>query len=386
MYNVLWIDDQYKDAEMIQFAIEADNNGLLLDGYPSFEEGFDALERKLEYYDVILLDGLFFEKKGQEVGTEDEAGIGMAIARINELKSRKFFPWFVLSGKDKFTKAENSLLKANKARCFDKTNPTDVVKLFEEMKVAASHQPDAQLKHKYADLLEMCSDQLLGPEHFSRLYPLIKHIEYNGKVNGGEDILTAVRKIVEGLFATLAQYQIIPNQLVGEKGWINGSSHFLSDRHNDYILQTEIVPPLVAFNIHRLLDIIQDGSHAYGELKYKVDKYMKDSQSDYFFRSTVFLLFDVLLWFKVFIANNIDKEVNKGRWGSKVSNDDWILGYVKEIKVNGWGVFQPNSTSNTIDIPDYMIKEHKLNQDDSMKVIPKQSPDGKRTFIKAISK
>ena len=43
MYKVLWIDDQYKDDEMIQFAIEADNEGLILEGYPSFEEGLSIL-------------------------------------------------------------------------------------------------------------------------------------------------------------------------------------------------------------------------------------------------------------------------------------------------------------------------------------------------------
>ena len=64
----------------------------------------------LELYDVILLDGMFFEKKDQEIGTEDESGIGMAIRKINQLSSKKAFPWFVLSGKDKFTKSENMLL------------------------------------------------------------------------------------------------------------------------------------------------------------------------------------------------------------------------------------------------------------------------------------
>lgn len=317
MYRVLWVDDQHKDAGMIQFVIEAKNNGLILESYSSFEEGFDALERKIEHFDAILLDGLFFEKKGQESGTEDESGIGMAIAKINELKSRKIFPWFVLSGKDKFTKGENSLLKANKANCFDKTNPTDVVKLFEEMKTAARQQPEAQLKDRYHELLEICSDKIIGQAHFSRLFKLVKYVENGTKVEGGEDVLNAVRKIVEGLFNVLAQKQIIPNELVGEKGWINGSSLFLSDKHNDYVIQTEIIPPLVAFNIHRLLDIIQDGSHAYGELKYKVDKYMRDSQSDYFFRSTVFLSFDLLIWFKQFIENNTDKDTNKARWSKK---------------------------------------------------------------------
>ena len=71
MYKVLWIDDQYQDAEMVHFAIDAENEGLLLDGYSSYEEGFEVLEKNLEQYDIILLDGLLFEKKGQEVGTED---------------------------------------------------------------------------------------------------------------------------------------------------------------------------------------------------------------------------------------------------------------------------------------------------------------------------
>ena len=156
MYNILWIDDQHNDPEMIQFAIEAENKGLVLEGYESSEEGFIALENKFEYFDLILLDGLFFEKKGQERGTEDESGIGSAIAKINELRARKIFPWFVLSGKDKFTKGENTLLKANKAECYDKTNPSDVEKLFNDMRSAAIKQPDTQLKHKFASLLEIC--------------------------------------------------------------------------------------------------------------------------------------------------------------------------------------------------------------------------------------
>jgi len=314
MYKVLWIDDQYKDAEMIQFAIEADNEGLILEGYPSFEEGFDALEKKLEHFDVILLDGLFFEKKDQEAGTEDESGIGMAIAKINELKSRKVFPWFVLSGKDKFTKGENSLLKANKAKCFDKTNPADVVKLFEEMKSAASQQPEAQLKHKYADLLEICFEELLGAEHFSRLFTLIKHIENVQKLSNTEDMLNPIRKIIERMFTRMADREIIPEAIISNKGWINGSSLFLANKHADYEHLAEIIPPLVSENVHRLLNIIQDASHGEGELKLKVDQYLKTAQSDFLYRSSVYLLFDLLLWFKEFMINNPDKDTNKARW------------------------------------------------------------------------
>jgi len=386
MYKVLWIDDQYKDTEMIQFAIEADNEGLILEGYPSFEEGFEVLERKLEHFDVILLDGLFFEKKGQEAGTEDESGIGMAIAKINELKNRKVFPWFVLSGKDKFTKGENSLLKANRAKCFDKTNPSDVVKLFEEMKLAASQQPEAQLKFKYADLLETCSDQLIGTEHFARLFALITHIENIEKLANTEDMLNPIRKIIERMFTQMADRGVIPEPIISNKGWINGSSLFLANKHSNYEHLSEITPPLVSENIHRLLNIIQDASHGEGELRLKVDQYLKTAQSDFLYRSCVFLLFDLLLWFKEFMENNPDKDANKARWKIKVINGDWITGKVTRIAENGWGTFLPENGIATVSIPPKMVTDNHLNETDSIKIIAEPSPDGTKTFIKAISR
>jgi len=384
MYKALWIDDQYKDPEMIQFAIEADNEGLILDGYPSFEEGFEALERKLEQYDVILLDGLFFEKKGQVAGTEDVSGIGMAISKINELKSRKVFPWFVLSGKDKFTKGENSLLKANKAKCFDKTNPADVVKLFEEMTLAASQQPDVQLKFKYANLLETCSDQLLGAECFSRLFTLIKQIENTEKIANTKDLLVPIRKTIERMFTRMADRGIIPKEIISNKGWITVSSVFIANKHTDYEYISEITPRLISENFYRLLNIVQDGLHGNGELKFKVDQYLETAQSDYFYRSCVYLLFDLLLWFKKFMENNPDIDINKSRWKSKVSNGGWIPGTVNRIAENGYGTFQPENELTTISILPKMVSDNQLNENDSIKIIAEQSPDGKKTHIKAI--
>ena len=384
MYRVLWIDDQYKDVEMIQCAIEADNSGLLLEGYASFEEGFEVIERNLELFDLILLDGLFFEKKGQVAGTEDESGIGMAIAKINELKNKKVFPWFVLSGKDKFTKGENSLLKANKAKCFDKTNPYDVVKLFEEMKLAASQQPEAQLKHLYFELLETCSDELLGHENFSRVFALVKHIENIDKLANSEDKLNPIRKIIERMFSRMAEKGIIPEAIITNKGWINGSSLFLSKKHSDYEYLADIIPPIVSENIHRLLNIIQDASHIDGELRLKVDLYLKTAKSDYLYRSCVYLMFDLLLWFNDYIKNNSNINTNKERWRSKIINSDWINGAVIRIAENGWGTFQPETSHKTISIPPKMISDNNLKEHDLIKIKAEPSQDGLRIHIKEI--
>ncbi len=386
MYKVLWIDDQFRDTEMIQFAIEADNEGLSLDGYPSFEEGFEALEKDLKNYDIILLDGLFFEKKGQEIGTEDESGIGMAIAKINELKSKKVFPWFVLSGKDKFTKGENSLLMANKAKCFDKTNPTDVIRLFDQMKKAARQQPDLQLKHNYSDLLEVCLDDYLGSTHYSRLFSLIRHVENLERLSSTEDMLNPIRKIIERIFIRMAEIGIIPEAIVANKVWINGSSLFLSNRHSDYDHQSEIIPPVIGENIHRLLNIIQDASHSDGDLKLRIDQYLKGAQSDYLYRSCVYLLFDMLLWFKDYIDSHGNCELNKSLWKSKLDSGEWIKGSVTRIADNGWGTFKPDNSYSKISIRPEVVKEKGLIESHQIKVKTEPSPDGTKTFIKAISK
>lgn len=383
MYNILWIDDQHETPEMIQFKIEADNEGLFLEGYTSFEEGFSALDRKVEYFDVILLDGLFFEKKEQEAGTEDEIGIGMAIAKINEFKNRKIFPWFVLSGKDKFTKGENSLLIGNKAKCFDKTNPDDVVRLFEEIRLAAKEQPDIQLKHKYANVLEACSDTLLGEEKYATIFTFIKHIENIEKLTNTEDMLTSIRKVLERMFTRMAECEIIPEAIISNPGWMNGSSRFLADDHSDYAHLSEFIPPLVSENIYRLLNITQDGSHSDGKLKLKVDQYLKNTQSDFLYRSCVFLLFDLLLWFKDFIEKNPHKDINRTRW--KI-NDDWITGSVSQINPNGWGTFKPDDESFTIGIrPDKVAANH-LKEGDSIQVTTKPSSDGTKIYIKNIKR
>ena len=121
MIKVIWFDDQYKDLE--QFKIRAENQGFDLEGYESAEEGIKVLKKKYQAFDLILLDGLFYKNKGQEKGTVSVEGIGNVIREIHELRTKKIFPYFVLSGQDKFTKEENTLLKANSARCYDKKNP-----------------------------------------------------------------------------------------------------------------------------------------------------------------------------------------------------------------------------------------------------------------------
>jgi hypothetical protein len=83
---------------------------------------------------------------------------------------------------------------------------------------------------------------------------------------------------------------------------------------------------------------------------------------------------------------NSDKETNKANWKSKVSNGDWITGTVTRIADNGWGTFQPANAHTTISITPKMVTDNQLNEKDIIKIIAEPSPDGNKTFIKAINR
>jgi hypothetical protein len=385
-FTVLWIDDEHNDTKMLPFILEAEGEGLILEGYKSFEEGFDILEKNLNRYDAILLDGMFFEKKDQVSGTEDETGLGMAIAKLNELKARKFFPWFVLSGKVEFTKSNNSIIKANKARCFDKTNPKDVVDLFVTIKETTANQGDTKIKYKYNRVLQVCSDKYIGEKHFDRVLKLIKDLENNISTENPEDLLNPLRKIVEAIFSMLGKIGVIPDEILKSQGAINKSSLFLSSKHKEYKYNRVVVPPIIGENIYRLLNILQDASHAEGELKLRVDDYLKFSGSDYLYKSCILTTLDLLVWVRDFADKNPDKNTNLTFW-SKVNKDtEWISGKVVQIAANGFGTFKSDVDLKTISITPKQIHEYVLKESDLIKVKAAPSPNGLKTYIKEVEK
>jgi hypothetical protein len=376
-YNILWIDDEHEN--WMEFKILAERASIKLTSFKSFDEGFDHLEKNLELIDGVLLDAMFFQSKNQTKGTEDLKGLAAAHRRLIQLESKKFLPRFILSGQTRLD--IDNTFEQTYGKHYRKSNLHDIEKLFIDIKDQADQLPDAQIKQKYIKLFELCTERYLGVEQFSRLFTLIRHIENVEMLSDTEDMLNPIRKIIERIFRRMAENGIIPESLS-----TNASSRFLAQKQVEYEYLFEIVPPIISEGFHRLVNITQDGSHGEGELKLKVDQYLKSAQSDYLYRSCVFLLFDLLLWFKEFMDNNSNKDTNKARWKSKVSNGVWIAGTVTRIADNGWGTFQPDKAHATISIPPKMVTDNHLNETDSIKIIAEPSPDRTKTFIKAISR
>ena len=308
-YNILWIDDQYKD--LFQFIIDAENENIFLDGFTSFEEGFDHLEMNIHNYDGVLLDALFFEKRDQIEGSEDLKGLRKAIDKLNELKHIKSLPFFILSGQTRFEK--DNTFEELYGKHFRKNNPNDISLLFNSIKEKADKLIDTQLKHKYQRVFDVCEKEYLGERIKTRLFNILKIME-DDQLLSTEDHFNQIRKILESIFIKMSDLNLLPKDIISNRGWINGSSLFLSDRHSEYKHIGNYIHPFIAHTFHKLLDVIQDASHGEGELKLKVDDYVRLAKTSYTYNSCVFQLLEIIIWFKTIVDNNSDKEKNKLLW------------------------------------------------------------------------
>ena len=306
-YNVLWIDDQHEFLDAVHKT--ATDFDIKLWPYKSMNAGCGELEANPSKYDAVLLDAKFFENETDVPGTEDTRWVHQAKDRIRDLDNT--IAYFVLTGQAK-TYASPEFNNAF-PHVFNKGVDEDEDALFKMLVDACQNRELTKLKHKYFNPFEMCTDSYLGIKHFDRLYNLVLDIENPSQIKIAQDSLTGIRKIVEAIFSKLHEIGCIPDDIMQDKGWISGSSFFLSGKNSNYTYNQNIIHPVVAFNIFKILSVSQDGSHNEGS-NLGVDAYMAANTNTFLYQSTVLLLLDTLDYLRPFIDNNSDIEKNQAKW------------------------------------------------------------------------
>jgi hypothetical protein len=359
LYKILWIDDEHEELSGIKG--RARRNGLLLIPFKSLNGGLTELEKNYTLYDGVLLDAKCFENEDDSSGSEDTEFSIQAKDRIIQIPKK--FELFVLTGQAEAY--EDKTYGKVFSKLYKKGVDEDIQRLFDDLKSAAQKLDDTQVKHKYQALLAVCEESYLGSNQFERLFALLKHLENFEPIRNTEDKLNPLRKVIEVMFSRLGDIGLIPENILNSNGWINGSSLFLSNKHSDYEFTQEVVPAIICENIHRLLNVTHDVSHGSGNLRLKVDEYLKNVSNDYLYRSCIFLLFDILIWFKDFIDSHPNVRENKGLYrlkeqpGTISDSNGWIKGEVYEINSSGWGKFLSECGRIELNVPDFLIKPKK---------------------------
>jgi hypothetical protein len=299
-YKVLWIDDVFEQLDL--FYEEALANDIVLFGYKSFEEAFENFEYKIFEYDAILLDALFFKSKNQVSGSEDLKGLSLAKDKIAEFRKLRNIPYFILSGQTKLE--NNDTFLETYGEHYKKQNPDQVIKLFADIKSASDGQVITQIRHKYQEVFDVCTDKYIGQDAAKALLEALRFTDNEQITSSTEDLFNPIRKIIEKVFSKFNNLGILPDEVFKAKGWINQSSIFLAGNNSSYKMKVEILPPAIAYILKCVLQLIQDASHSEGELKLKIDGHVKSLQTPYLYKSVVFQLLDILIWFKKYADEN----------------------------------------------------------------------------------
>ncbi|MDA9089711.1 hypothetical protein N9K15_02080 [Maribacter arcticus] len=380
-YNILWIDDEHDDEALIPFILLAEQHDILLDGYGSFKEGFYALEDNINYYDVILLDALFFEDEKSE--TPNPAGLGSAIQKINELRNKKSFPFFVLSGQTHFTEVTNPILEAFKLRCYNKKNPDDVKELLETIKAQADMQIDLQIKHENQLLFNVLRSY---PDSTRDTYiSIFKGLK--GLNNQFDDQLyfTQLRIILELFFRKANAIGLLHDKCVQVKGSqvnLTESCQFLSGydaKHSKVNCLVTHFPKIIANHVKNIIHTTGAASHSSEVDTTKnldIEAYRKEIKTPYLLYSLALQLMDVLIWFDGYGKSNNDIDKNKSYWQDieyDVDGNKYETQEITKVAENGWGAVLVNNGDKSVSIYKGEMARLNLSVGDKIKFIVKDT-------------
>lgn len=349
IYKVLWLDDKHEESENVKE--EAYQQGIELIGITNSTEGIKELQDHLQHYDALVVDGLFYETPFDTGDALNQDALYKVARYLDSISSVKTIPWFILSGQDSFTKEENLVVKMYKNnKVYDKNNDDDYVKLWSDIKFEADNQRHTQIRHKYKQVFDLCTEEFIGEKSAKRLLNLLKGVEYDELSDRVEDNFTPIRKVIEKLYSAFHRAKFLPQEVIYGDGSINRCSIFLAGGHKEYEC-APVLHPTVAFMLKNVLDVIQDGSHDRDHLRLGIDQYVTEIRTPYLFKSAVFQLLDILIWSKEFLDQNRDLEKNDLTWKAKepASDQMWIEGKIIKV-LNGYGTFLPSTGGPTLSI------------------------------------
>lgn len=318
-YNILWIDDEHNDEALLPFILQAEQQGIILEGYGSFKEGFNALEANLNFYDVILLDALFFEDENSQ--TPNPAGLGSAIKKINELIPKKAFPYFVLSGQTHFTEHTNPILEAFQLKCYNKKNPDDVKELLINIKAEAGTQLELQIKHENQTLFEVLKQY---PNTVRDTFiSIFKGLKGFNPLFDDQLYFTQLRIILESMFRMANAFGLLHDKCVqinGNQVNLYESYLFLSGldtKHLKVSCSKTHFPKIISNNVKNIIHTTGAASHTTTvdiTQNIHIQAYRKDVNTPYLLYSLALQLIDVLIWFDRYSKLKNDIKLNKSYW------------------------------------------------------------------------
>lgn len=302
VYNVIWADDECdtlkKDASIRK--LFDDKKIEVLSHVATSEELKDAIERYKDRIDAVIVDGNFTKEKVEYVEPTDISGLIHTLSFIELFNAKRDIPFFLYTARkvllqeickngelDYFLNNNRIIQKGNIGELGDK-----IIKDVDHI-----HSIEFMVKKKYQSLINIAKE--VDEQCADNLHQFLLDEARDKNFDRSVDLFNNLRDILEKVQDLCKDNQIIP----AEVNSLNDFKYFwgwkgLQRDGKTYKPKEGLLPKPIAHTIQQLIDITQDGSHKRQDLNLHVSEYATAAKSPFLFRACLYLVMDILRWYK----------------------------------------------------------------------------------------
>ncbi len=271
-YKVLWIDDKWEQIESFKEVLEI--NGFDVITSTNAVEGMEIFESHLEEWSGVILDAKVLYSPDSQVDTLK--GLRYSLDKINELKSKRFVPHYILTGQPDLSSA-STFAEMHEGIYYEKDK--DEEKLIEDLKRNADSLHETQIIHKYQTVFDT------WPESQHDLLRILTVLENEDWQNNS--VLNDIRKIMTDVMERCYErgFCLVKN---------NGSNLAECSRMLGNKYMEPLIPVYVQRSMHSCVEITNPGSH-----RTETDDSVKSGRAPYLIRSLIYDMLNILYWCRI---------------------------------------------------------------------------------------
>lgn len=314
MYNILWIDDNWKAQKA--FLRTCKREGMNISAYTTRIEGIRHLKDNLDVWDAVILDARMYDASEDE--SPSTSGMYKCREEIIRLQHKKHLPVFIFTGEeDLFNDDEFNNATAHKY--FSKLRGEELI---ESLLDTLKNSDDAEIKNRFKDVFGALENFITDEEYYlqctNTLVKLLKKAKHVKDCNSDVDY-NDIRKVLECMLYSCVDHGIIPEILYNktdsskdEKNMslaVGNCIHYLRGEKVKFVNvrygnEGDRITPYYITSILFLLKSIGDtGSHA--------ERGEPSPLTDYCLYSLAFGLCEVIMWFNKYLLDHPDKDENR---------------------------------------------------------------------------
>lgn len=302
VYNVIWADDECDTLknDMGIRKLFIDKHIEVLKYVPTSEALKDAIECYKDRIDAVIVDGNFSRSEVEYVESDDISGLIHTLSFIELFNVKRDIPFYLYTARkimlqgickngeiDYFVKNERLIQKGNIVNL--------AVKIIKD--VDHIHSIEFMVKKKYQSLIDIAKE--VDIQCSENLYQFLLDEARDRNFDKSVDLFNNLRDILERVQDLCKDNGIIPDEVYS----LNDFKYFWGYKGfkgKDFIYKPKdnIMPKPIAHTLGQLIDITQDGSHKKQDLNLHVSEYATEAESPFIFRACLYLVMDILRWYK----------------------------------------------------------------------------------------